>query len=45
MLLLLDVCGLKCAANCILLFVVNSPNIGYVVLLCYYVIVLLCYML
>jgi hypothetical protein len=33
MLLLLDVYGLKCATNYILLFIVKSPNIGYIVLL------------
>ena len=32
MLLLLDVYGLKCATNYILLFIVKSPNIGYIVL-------------
>jgi hypothetical protein len=32
MLLLLDVYGLKCATNYILLFTVKSRNIGYIVL-------------
>jgi hypothetical protein len=32
MLLLLDVCGLKCATNYILLFIFKSPSIGYIVL-------------
>jgi hypothetical protein len=35
MLLLLDVYGLKCATNYILLFTVKSPNVGYIVLSCY----------
>jgi hypothetical protein len=35
MLLLLEVYGLKCATNYILLSIVKSPNIGYIVLLCY----------
>jgi hypothetical protein len=40
MLLLLGVHGLKCATDYVLLFIVNSPNVGYIVLLCYCVIVL-----
>jgi uncharacterized membrane protein len=32
MLLLLDVYGLECATNYSLLFIVKSPNIGYIVL-------------
>jgi hypothetical protein len=32
MLLLLDIYGLKCATNYILLFIVMNPNIRYIVL-------------
>jgi hypothetical protein len=42
MLLLLDVYGPKYATNYIFLFIVKSPNIGYIVLACYLLWMWLC---